>query len=197
MIFSRRNDIPNEISKTGLDEWYSALSDKDKVKVGRYLADSDTTSALTFSLSVMRKANLEENHAAAVIVGENILKTDLADADRFDALEEIIPALFGVNRYEDCLRCCNEGIDIISKILETIKEKNGGSLPERIMCRNYTINVLVGVHGNYDEGDKALDRFFEIGLISEEDLNYRKQSHKIHKLQRTFDGIFSTTVKDQ
>jgi hypothetical protein len=79
----------------------------------------------------------------------------------------------------------------------TLKDRNGGSLPEKIQCRNYTINVLVGIYGDYDAGDAALDRFLEMGLISEEDVGYRKQSHKIHRLQRTFDGIFSVKLKDQ
>ena len=197
MILNRQKNTPEEISKVKLSEWYSGLNDQDKVKVGRYLGGSDTTSALNFSLSVMRNANLEENHKVAVIVGENILKNNLGKIERFDVLEEIIPAYFGTKRYDDCLRCCEEGIGIITDVMEKIKERNNGSLPEKIMCRNYTINVLIGGYGDYDAGDAALDRFCEMGLISEEDVRYRKQSHKIHKLQRTFDGIFSVKLKDR
>ncbi|MDR0508551.1 MAG: hypothetical protein LBG63_01815, partial [Candidatus Methanoplasma sp.] len=73
----------------------------------------------------------------------------------------------------------------------------GGSLPEAIMCRNYTVNVLTGIRSDYDAGDAALERFYEIGLISKEDLMYRKQSLKIHRLQRTFDSIYVLKFKDQ
>ncbi|MCL2296274.1 MAG: hypothetical protein FWC29_04245 [Methanomassiliicoccaceae archaeon] len=197
MIFGRQKDIPKEISKVRLGEWYSGLSDQNKVKIGRYLEGSDTSSVLNFMLSVMRNANLEENHAVAVLAGENILKNDLGKIERFDVLEEIIPAYYGVGRYDDCIGRCEEGIGILKDMMEGIKERNGGSLPENIMCRNYTINVLVGVRGDYDAGDAALDRFLEIGLISEEDVRYRKQSHKIHKLQRTFDSIYALKLKDQ
>jgi hypothetical protein len=197
MIFNKQKDVPKEISKAKLTEWYSGLSDQDKVKVGRYLGGPDTSSASELILSVMKKANLEENHQVAILAGENILKSDLSEIERFDILEEIIPAYYGKKRYDDCLRCCTEGIGILRGMIGTITERNGGSLPERIMCRNYTINVLIGAYGDYDAGDRALDEFFEMGLISEEDVRYRKQSHKIHKLQRTFDGIFSVKLKDQ
>ena len=197
MILGKKRDVPEEISKVKLDEWYSGLSDQDKVKLKRYLEGSDTSSAPNFCLSVMRKANMEENNKVAVLTGESILGRDLDVLNRFDILEEIIPAYYGTKRYEDCLRCCGEGIEIIRNYAGRIKERNGGSLPERIMCRSYTINVLVGAYGDYDTGDKALDDLYEMGLISEEDVRYRKQSHKVHRLQRTFDGIFSVKLKDQ
>jgi hypothetical protein len=197
MIFGKQKDIPGEIAKVKLSEWYSGLNDQDKVKVGRYLKDSDTSSAFNFTISVMRKANQEDNYVVTVLAGENILKSNLRTMERFDVLEEIIPAYFGRKRYDECMKCCEEGIGIILGNMALLKERNGGVLPESIMCRNYTINVLVGAYGNYDEGDKALDRFFEMGLISEEDVAFRKQSHKVHKLQRTFDGIFTTKFKDE
>ena len=197
MVFGRQKDIPKEISKVKLTEWYSGLSDQNKVKIGRYLETSDTASALNFSLSVMRNANQEENYSVAVIAGENILNNDLGETERFDVLEEIIPAYYGVRRYDECLKCCGEGIEILAGIMEKIKKRNGGSLPEKIMCRNYTINVLIGIHGDYEAGDAALDRFYDMGLISMEDLEYRKQSHKVHKLQRTFDSVFTVKFKDQ
>ena len=197
MIFSKRQEIPKEVSKAGLGRWYSELNETDKVKIGRYLDGSGGASATELILSIMRKANLEENHGVAVLAGECLLKDDLKKIERFDLLEEMIPAYFGIRRYDDCLKCCREGIEILCGNIEKIKERNGGSLPDRIMCRSYTINVLVGAYGDYDAGDKALDEFFEMGIISEEDLRYRKQSHKIHKLQRTFDGIFSVKLKDQ
>jgi hypothetical protein len=197
MILNKQKDVPEEISKVKLGKWYSGLSDRDQVKLKRYLKDSDTSSALKFSLSIMKAAVEEENYSVAVLLGENMLKERLSAIERFDVLEETIPAYFGVKRYDDCLKCCGEGLASIPSLMEKLKQRNGGSLPERIQCRNYTINVLVGVNGDYDAGDKALDRFFEMGLISEEDVEYRKQSHKVHKLQKTLNGVFSVKLKDQ
>ena len=197
MVFGWQKDIPKEISKVRLGEWYSGLSDQNKVKIRRYLENSDTTSALNFALSVMRNANKEENCAVAILAGENVLKSDLDGIEKFDVLEEIIPAYYGAGRYDDCLKCCEEGTEILKGMMDRIKKRNGGSLPEKIMCRNYTINVLIGAYGDYDAGDAALDRFYEMGLISEEDLKFRKQSHKVHKLQRTFDSVFTVKLKDQ
>ena len=190
-------DIPEEISKVKLSEWFSGLSDREKVKVKRYLKDADTSSAYNFSMKIMAASFEEENYSVAVLIGENILKAHLTPIERFDALEAIIPSYFGAKKYVECLKCCEEGLAMIPGLKEKLMQRNNGILPERIQCRNYTINVLVGVNGNYDEGDKALDRFFEMGLISEEDVEYRKQSHKIHRLQRTFDGVFSVKLKDQ
>ncbi|MDR1404821.1 MAG: hypothetical protein LBJ20_04575 [Candidatus Methanoplasma sp.] len=197
MIFGRQRDFPEEISKAGLDEWYSEMSDQNKVKLGRYLKNAETSSALGFSLSVMETANMEENHSLTVLVGENILKSNLTETERFDVLEKLIPAYFGVKRYDDCLKCCNDGIGILENSADKIKHRKGDRLPETLMCRNYTVNVLVGAYGDYDAGDEAMDRFCEMGLMSEEDVRYRKQSHKIRKLQRTFDGVFSVKLKNQ
>ncbi|MDR3075381.1 MAG: hypothetical protein LBU30_05020 [Candidatus Methanoplasma sp.] len=197
MIFSRQKDIPDEVSRAGLGTWYSALSDQNKVKLGRYLKGADTSSALGFSLSVMNGANKEDNHSLTILIGENILRNKLTGIETFEVLERLIPAYFGAKRYDECLKYCEEGINILQKTADDIRLNNGGKLPDNIMCRNYTINVLVGAYGDYDAGDEALDRFGEMGLISEEDVKYRKQSHKIHKLQRTFDGIFSVKLKEK
>ncbi len=197
MIFGRNKGVPEEISKVKLNDWYIGLSDQDKVKIGRYLAGSDTSSLLNFSLFVMRKANEEENHYIAILMGEMILKKDVKGIEKFDVLEEMIPAYYEAKRFDECLKCCNEGIEMIPELIGKLKERNGGSLPERITCRNYTVNVLIGAYGDYDAGDLALDRFYEMGLITEEDLRFRKQSHKIHRLQRTFDGVFTMQLKDQ
>jgi len=197
MVFGRQKDVPKEISKVKLGEWYQGLSDQNKVRIGRYLEKSDTSSALNFSLSVMRNANLEENSSMTIVVGENILTHDLAELEKFDVLEELIPAYYDVRRYCDCLKCCDEGIEILAKNMEKIKKRNGGSIPEKIMCRNYTINVLIGAEGDYEAADAALDKFFEMGIISEEDLKLRKQSHKIHKLQMSFDSVFTVKLKNQ
>lgn len=195
MVFGRQKDIPKEILKVKLGEWYSGLSDQNKIKIGRYLENSDTTSALNFTLSVMRRANQEENNSMSIIIGENILKDHLDEIEKFDVFEEIIPAYYGVGRYEDCLKFCNEGVGILANNMDKIKKRNGGSLPEKIMCRNYTVNVLIGAYSDYDAADAALDKFYDMGIISKEDVEFRKQSHKVHKLQKSFDSIFTVRPK--
>lgn len=197
MIFNKHKDVPEEISKAGLTKWYDGLTDQEKVKLGRYLKGPGNLSAFDLSIRIMRAANAEDNYPVTVLVGENILKSSLKELERFDVLEEIIPAYYAVKRYDDCKECCEKGLTIIQANMDMIKARNDGKLPEKIVCRNYLVNVLIGAFGDYDAGDAALDRFFEMGLISEEDVQFRKQSHKVHKLQRTFDGIYGVKLKDQ
>lgn len=196
MILKKSKDVPEEISKTNLTDWYNSLNDQQKVKLGRYLGGSDVSSKFALCISIMRKANEENNHSVTILVGENIIGSKISDMERFETLEEMIPAYFEAKRYDECLKCCEEGLALIPELLPAIR-KSDGTIPERLMCRNYLINVLVGAYGDYDAGDEALDRLFEMGLISEEDVKFRKQSHKIHKLQRTFDGIYGVKLKDQ
>jgi hypothetical protein len=196
MFRDKSKDVPVEIKKAGMSEWYASLNDVNRVKLGRYITDANVSSKVNFCMDVMKRANADENYSVANIIGEYILE-DTKGLVRFDVLEELILADFGVKKYEECLKHCDEGLDLISEYKNKIIERNNGELPERIVCRNYTINVLVGINSNYDAGDAALERFYELGLISEEDLNFRKQSHKIHKLQRVFDGIYAVKLKDQ
>jgi hypothetical protein len=196
MFLKKSNGIPPEIEKARMSEWYESLSDQNKVKVSRCVPGADTSSKTAFALSVMQKTNEEENYAVTELLGEYIIG-ETKGLIRYDVLEEIILAYFGTKKYDRCLECCSEGLDMIPEIKAELIKRNGGKLPERIICRNYTINVLVGVYSRYDDGDEALDRFYELGLITEEDLNFRKQSHKVHKLQRVFDGIYSVKLKDQ
>ncbi len=197
MIFNKHKDTPEEIVKAGLTKWYEGLSDPDKVKIKRYLKDSDASTPFDLSILIMRRANEEENYPVTVLVGENMLGSRLTDMERFDVIEEIIPAYYDLKRYDECRDRCEDGLDLIMELMDDIRSRNSGELPERIICRNYLVNVLIGAYGDYDAGDDALDRFHEMGLISEEDVNFRKQSHKIHKLQRTFDGIYGVKLKDQ
>ena len=196
MFLKKSSGIPAEIEKAKMTEWYGSLNDQNKVKVNRCVSGADTSSKTAFALSIMRRTNEEDNYAVSELLGEYIIE-GTKGLTRYDVLEEIILAYFGTKKYDKCLECCEEGLDMIPEIKAELIKRNGGGLPERIICRNYMINVLVGVYSKYDEGDEALDRFYELGLISEEDLNFRKQSHKVHKLQRVFDGIYSVKLKDQ
>lgn len=41
-----------------------------------------------------------------------------------------------------------------------------GTYPEAVNCRNYMINVVVGVKKDYDAADGILDGFVQDGLIT-------------------------------
>ena len=75
--------------------------------------------------------------------------------------------------------------------------KGNGDIPNEINCRNYLLNVVVGIHVEYDEGDKLLLRFQDMGLIAAEDVEYRRNGIKTFRLQRTFDNVFNIKEKDQ
>jgi hypothetical protein len=40
-----------------------------------------------------------------------------------------------------------------------------------------------------------LDEFVAIGIMNEDELAYRKQSLKIHRMQKTFDNVYSLRPK--
>ncbi|MBR6871173.1 MAG: hypothetical protein IKM91_06100, partial [Candidatus Methanomethylophilaceae archaeon] len=72
---------------------------------------------------------------------------------------------------------------------------NGGALPKEIKCRNRLIDILVGVECAYDDATSLLDDYVEIGILDPDELSYRKQSLKIHRMQKTFDSIYSYRPK--
>jgi hypothetical protein len=197
MLFDRSKGVPAEVTKVGLSSWYNKLNDQEKVKLGRYLSGSDTSSKTAFAVSVMKRANEDHSFSISAVTGENVLGSGLKDKERFEVLEEIILAYFGLAKYDECLESCEQGLKLIPKLLDGLKADNGGSVPEKLNCRNYKINVLVGVRYDYDEGDKALEEFHRMGILSQDDLEFRKRSHKIFRLQKSFDGIFSVKVKDE
>jgi hypothetical protein len=196
MLFGRSGDVPVQISKIGLDKWYSGLSDQDKVRLGRYLDGSDVSSGPAFFKSVMDHADEDHNYALSVSMGEYALGIRMEEIERFYILEDLIIAYFHIKDYDRCLECCDSGLGILPRVRSVILEENSGVLPERLNCRNYKINVIVGVRYQYDEGDRILEQYYTDGLISKEDLEYRKQSHKIFRLQKSFDGIYALKIKE-
>ena len=50
-------------------------------------------------------------------------------------------------------------------------------------------DALVGVECAYDEADGILEDYVELGIMDPDELSYRKQSLKIHRMQKTFDNI--------
>lgn len=196
MLFGKNKDVPPEVAAVSLGKWYSELSDQNKVKLGRYLKIADTSSKYDFIISVMDKAIDDHNYSLAALVGAMGKDLKLHDLQHYDVNERMVLAYYNLEKYEECLACCEEGLAMVSSLKKQIFERSGGEIPDDMYCRNYKINVLIGVEYDYDAGDKALDEFYEMGILSKEDLDYRKQSTKIFRLQKTFDAIYTVKVKD-
>lgn len=197
MLFKNNKDVPPEAAAAGLGNWYSKLDDRDRVRLGRYLGSADTSSAAAFMTSVMDAAAADENHGFAVTVGELSDTLRLSDLQRYDVNERLIVAYFNTQRYDECLSACEKGLQMFSKHRKEIVRQAGGEMPAEMMCRNYKVNVLVGVMYDYDEGDRALEEFHGMGLIDEHELEYRKNGNRIFRLQKTFDGIYAVRYKDE
>ncbi len=191
MIF--RKSVPKEISDVKLKKWFRSLDERDQNRISRYATDANTSSQISFLTEVMSKANADENYKVSIIAGElgDTLKMD--DNERFEFRNEYIEALFGSGEVEKAKETCLENIELVPKVLDNIVVDG---VPENIPCRNRLIDILVGVEGDYDGANEMLVRFNEMKILSEEDLEYRLQSLKVHKLQRTFDSVFSLTPKE-
>ena len=190
-------EIPAEVAAVGLNEWYDSLNDMNKVKVRRYLDRIDTASKQGFLVDLMVRSGKDANYGLSVTAGEYALKQDLSDYDRFKVTEAYIDGLFGAERFDELkVQCCNN-LDLFPRIRDRFLEDNGGVLPKTICCRNRLIDVMVGVDSDYEGAAEALDGFVEIGIMDPEELAYRKQSLRIHRMQRTFDNVFSLRPKER
>ncbi|MBQ8643380.1 MAG: hypothetical protein IJ469_01825, partial [Candidatus Methanomethylophilaceae archaeon] len=58
------------------------------------------------------------------------------------------------------------------------------------------IDILVGVEYDYETAYEALDGFLDIGIMDADELSFRKQSLKIHRLQKSFDNLFIYRPKE-
>lgn len=189
-------DVPAEVSAVGLDDWFGSLNDVNKVKVKRYLNCIDTTSPQAFMVDLMKRSSDDHNYKLSMMVGEYALSQELSDYDRFIVTESYIDGLFGAEQYEELkVQCCNN-LDLFPAIRDRFLEENGGELPKTIYCRNRLIDVMVGVDADYESAYEVLDNFVEIGILTPEELDYRKQSLRIHRMQRTFDNVFMYRPKE-
>lgn len=186
MLFNR--GVPKEISAVKLKKWFKSLDDRDKNRITRYVSDADTSSQIALLTDVMSKANADENHAASLIAGELGETLDMNDNERFDFVNEYIEAFFGSRNVARAKELCLENIELIPKV---IGQFTADGIPEFLPCRNRLIDILVGTEKNYDEAIEMLVKFNEMNVLPDEDLDFRIQSLKVHKLQRTFDSVFS------
>lgn len=194
-MFKRSNDIPSQVAEAGLNDWYSGLDDQSKIKLKRYVDGSKTDSRMSFFITVMDSALTDENYGFAVFIGENATKEKMNDLQRFILNEHLIEAYIGTEDYDKAKATSHSNLDLYPKVKADLIAIDG-KVPEKMNCRNRLIDVMVGVESDYDGAYELLDRFYEMGLISEEDLNFRRQSLKVHRLQRTFDGVYTYRPKE-
>ena len=114
---------------------------------------------------------------------------------RFLINEEFIDVLVGREMYNDAKNVCNINLEIFPEIRGRIEEENGGKLPERLAFRNRYIDVIVGVEYAYDEAFEMLKKYNSMGILTDEDLEYRTNSIRTHRLQRSFDGVYTYRKK--
>jgi len=189
-------EVPAEISAVGLDGWFDSLNDMNKVKVKRYLNCIDTTSSQNFLVDLMKRSSEDHNYKLSILAGQYALEQDLSDFDRFMVTEAYIDGLFGAEDYDEMKVQCCKNLDLFPTVKEDYLDYNGGELPKTIFCRNRLIDVMVGVESDYEGAYEALDEFVRIGILNEDELAYRKQSLKIHRMQKTFDNVFTYRPKE-
>lgn len=191
MIFDR--GVPKEISAVKLKKWYRSLDDRDKNRLARYATGADTTSQIAFITDLMSKANTDKNYPASLVAGEFGETLKFNNEEKFDFYNEYIEALFNSGDIPRAKDLCYKNIELVPEVISHIT-KNG--IPEYVPCRNRLIDIMIGSENDYDGAQEMLIRFNELNILSDEDLGYRTQSLKIHKLQRTFDSIFSHKVSE-
>jgi len=189
-------DIPSEISDAGLEDWYSSLNDINQVKVKRYIQCIDTSSTQAFLVDLMSRTSEDHNYKLSVLAGQFALTKELSDYDRFKVTEAYIEGLFGAEDNENLKKYCCDNLDLFPSIRDQFLKDNGGVLPKNISCRNRLIDVMVGAESDYDGAYDALDEFVSIGILDKDELEYRKQSLKIHRMQKAFDNIFMYRPKE-
>ena len=194
-MFKRSKTLPEKISEAGVSKWYSSIDDRDKVILQRYIDNADGSSDIAFFTTVIDIAAKDENFAFASSVGDFAKGLKMKGMQLFLFNEALIPSYISVERYNDAVSLCEENLRIYPEISNELVKKNGG-VPKRLNCRNRLIDIMVGVNADYDGAAVMMDRFFDLGLIDGEELELRKNSLKIHRMQRVFDGVYTYRPKE-
>ena len=199
MLGFGNKDIPEKIVKLGLKKWYTALSESNKVKLGRYVDKADASSVTAFLMSVFALAQEDHNYKFVADLYSTVGEFKFTDIERFDINDAAILGVYNSEDYNRCVELCEYGLALMEKkeVFDHVMAKGNGDIPNDINCRNYLLNVVVGIHFEYDEGDRLLLRFQKMGLISAEDVEYRRNGIKTFRLQRTFDNVFNVKEKEQ
>lgn len=189
--------IPEKVAQAGLEDWYSSLSDMDRIKINKYIDKTDASSGFQFILTLVRAAIADENYRFGLSLCVSTSQMPFDAYERFLINEEFIDVLIGREMYDDAKNVCNINLQLFDRVKDRILADNGGKYPNRLCFRNRYLDIIVGVEAQYEEGYKMLDKYHEMGLLDDEDLAFRKNSLKVHRLQRTFDGVYTYRPKDE
>lgn len=188
-------ETPNKVVQANLADWYHGLSDTDRVKLGRYIDSVDPSSQFTFFLSLIRATVADENYRFGLSLCISTSPMPFTNYERFLINEEFIDVLIGRSMYDDAKNVCDINLRLFDTVRDDILSDNGGVFPDRLAFRNRYIDIIVGVEYQYDLAFQMLDRYNEMGILSDEDLVFRKNSIRTHRLQRTFDGVYTYREK--
>lgn len=200
MLGFGKKDVPEKVRRLGLGKWYGSLSENDKVKLGRYVDGANDSSESAFFVSVIRQAVEDHNYKFVASLYDSIMEVFKDDIERFDVNDAAILGFYNMEEYDRCLALCDIGLDLLKKkpVFDHVMSHGTADLPipNDINCRNYKLNIIVGIKFDYDQGDKLLIEFEDMGLITAEDVEHRRNSIKTFRLQRTFDNIFNIKEKE-
>lgn len=189
-------NVPSKVIEAGVENWFSTLSDMDRVKLNRYLDKADSSSTFSFFMSLIKAVIADENYRFGITLCVATNNYEFDAYQRFLINEEFIEVLFNRELYEDVKNVCEINFKIFPMIKDIILEENGGKYPNRLNFRNKYIDVIVGIDAQYERGYEMLDTYCEMGILDKEDLEFRRNSLKVHRLQRTFDGVYTYRPKE-
>lgn len=192
MLFKKEDRTPSAVTDLKLQGWYKKLDDKNRMILARYVDGADAASQYSFFKSVAEKALEDNNPKFTVFVCQECYS--IVEMDKYETFklnEVLIDAYIGAQRYDDAKAACDANLALYPEIKEQFLADNNGVLPQKINFRNRYIDIIIGVESAYDLGFEMLRKYNEMGLITDEELEYRTNSLKTHRLQRVFDGIYT------
>lgn len=188
-------EIPVKVKEAGVVDWFMSLSDPDRVKLRKYIDMVDPSSVFAFFYSLIKVAVADENYRFGVSLCVATSPMPFNAYERFLINEEFIEALIGRGMYEDAKNVCDINLQLYGTVQQFLLEDNGGRVPERLAFRNRYIDIIVGVEYQYDLAFEMLDKYNRMGLLSDEDLQFRRNGIRTHRLQRSFDGVYTYRSK--
>jgi len=189
-------ETPEIIRSVGLEGYYADLQESDRLRMNRYLPKIAAKDGFRFFCEIIDLALEDENPKFAVKMCEDAYTIDLDDVSEFVIIEKLIQAYMGANRFDDAKAACEKNLVLFEQNRDAIAKLYGGNL-DGLHFRNNYIDIIVGIDSNYELAEKMLVKYNQMGILSDEDLEYRRNSLKIHRLQKVFDGVYSYRPKGE